>query len=623
MVATAVILVASTAACNSVASSSLQKSVLVKALWYAGSDESARQGITDVTIAMGVNDNGDAFSLDLDTERAQGAGPAWTAATWSAASVATLFSFRDPRTVELSVAIDGAIDGPSAGGLMAAAMLSMSADMELRSDTTMTGTINPDGSIGMVGGVPAKLRAAGVAGLKKLLIPAGSTMSIDPSTGDEINVVEEGQRLGVEVVEVASLLEALAHMTGREAEFDAGFKEAPPISDPVLTAVARGAKRLTVMTTAQRDVARKAGVPARELRQATRGAANGAASLRAGRTSQAYAQISQAYYFLARQISAKQTASIIQIDGVDSARQQLLQEVDELQKATAGMEESTASLSAANVQQMIGLPDALTWATNPEIDLGVYRDQLAVGGTTEHELELIAEGVADARTQTEVSLGQVTDVLTSSVGNPADQGEISQVLDGYTDFLKQAGDASLNYYEHVLARLDDPAAKDDHKLARHAYAAADLMRARLNGPGSGGADGLPQQRLALSRAVSYYITTSELVVQTEILRVTTSDPRGRNLSITNDRGFKNAVTSSAYVNGSLLEILADEGTDSSYAHWNVDWARWKVSDSRGLTVDSERLQGLSMSWHASVQLLLLSAAPIQQLSQPAPQVTAP
>ena len=621
VVATSVALVASTAACTTVASSSPQNSVTVKALWYAGSDQSTRQGIANVTLALGIDDRGDAFDLDLDTERAQGAGPAWTAATWSAASVATLFSFHDPRTVELSVAIGGAIDGPSAGGLMAAAMLAMSADMELRSDTTMTGTINPDGSIGMVGGVPAKLRAASEAGIQKLLVPAGSTMSIDPSTGDEVNVVEQGQQLGVEVVEVASLLEALAHMTGREAEFDAGFKESPPISKQVLAAVSGGAKQLAVMSAAQRDAARKAGLASRQIRQAERSAARGTAALRAGRPSDAYAQLSRTYYSLAQQISAKQTASIVRSDGVDSARQQLLRQVDELEQVNAGNGASTAGLSAANVQQMIGLPDALTWATDPEIDLDIYRGQLTAVPATDRELERIAEGVADARTQTEISLGQVTDVLMASGGTPADQDAVARALTAYTDFLTQSGDASLNYYESVLARLDDQAAKNDHKVARHAYAVADSMRTQLSSAPGEGAKDLPQQRIALSRAVSYYIATSELVVQTEILRVASADPDGRDLTITNEPGFANAVTSSAYVNGSLLEILADEGTDSSYAHWNVDWARWKIADSHGKSGDTERLHGLSMSWHASVQLLLLSSAPIQQLSQAAVQVS--
>ena len=40
-------------------------------------------------------------------------------------------------------------------------------------DITMTGTINPDGTVGPVGGIPEKIAGTAKAGYKRILIPAG------------------------------------------------------------------------------------------------------------------------------------------------------------------------------------------------------------------------------------------------------------------------------------------------------------------------------------------------------------------------------------------------------------------------------------------------------------------
>ena len=67
-----------------------------------------------------------------------------------------------------------AVDGPSAGAAMTvllAAELSAGGNTKLKQDVLMTGTINPDGTIGPVGGVPEKAIAAGQYGAKIFLVP--------------------------------------------------------------------------------------------------------------------------------------------------------------------------------------------------------------------------------------------------------------------------------------------------------------------------------------------------------------------------------------------------------------------------------------------------------------------
>jgi hypothetical protein len=64
-----------------------------------------------------------------------------------------------------------AIDGPSAGALMTAITEAAVTGRPLWENRTITGTINPDGSIGAIGGVIEKATAAKEAGKDAILLP--------------------------------------------------------------------------------------------------------------------------------------------------------------------------------------------------------------------------------------------------------------------------------------------------------------------------------------------------------------------------------------------------------------------------------------------------------------------
>lgn len=72
-----------------------------------------------------------------------------------------------------------AVDGPSAGAAMTvllASELGAGDGVALKHDIVMTGTINIDGTIGPVGGVPEKAIAAGQHGAKIFLVPLGQAV---------------------------------------------------------------------------------------------------------------------------------------------------------------------------------------------------------------------------------------------------------------------------------------------------------------------------------------------------------------------------------------------------------------------------------------------------------------
>lgn len=65
------------------------------------------------------------------------------------------------------------IGGPSAGAAFAVATIAAIEGKTVKEDIAMTGTIEPDGSIGHVGGIIEKASAAASQGVKLFLVPGG------------------------------------------------------------------------------------------------------------------------------------------------------------------------------------------------------------------------------------------------------------------------------------------------------------------------------------------------------------------------------------------------------------------------------------------------------------------
>ncbi|MEQ8790488.1 MAG: S16 family serine protease [Pirellulaceae bacterium] len=145
-----------------------------------------------------------------------GSGDMWQSAGWMAVVVAAQLTDFDPRTVQVSFDVQGRIDGPSAGGLMTVGVLAAARGDDVREDAAMTGTINPDGFIGPVGGIAHKIEGAAAAGKKLVLIPAGIRRDFDDNLERPVDLVEKGRSLGVEVRPVLDIYQAYKLLTGNE-----------------------------------------------------------------------------------------------------------------------------------------------------------------------------------------------------------------------------------------------------------------------------------------------------------------------------------------------------------------------------------------------------------------------
>lgn len=174
----------------------------------------ATGGVAQQRISVAPSDDGE-LRIDISEDEVSGVGAMTQAASWNAVSVATLLTGA-PLDVSYRFAFDGTIDGPSAGALTTVGLLSLYYGDEIDPDVTMTGTINPMGTVGTVGGIPQKIQGVIDAGeIHTVLIPAGQRNS-PGADGTLVDVVQLGASGGVEVVEVADLYDAYPRLTGKD-----------------------------------------------------------------------------------------------------------------------------------------------------------------------------------------------------------------------------------------------------------------------------------------------------------------------------------------------------------------------------------------------------------------------
>jgi len=121
------------------------------------------------------------------------------------------------------------IGGPSAGAIMTVATISLLENWEMSNKTVMTGMINPDGSIGPIGGIPQKIDAANSVGATHFLVPYGQGTYTEMVTTTETvngwtrtvtrpvtrNVADYAwDNYEITVTEVADVNEAVENFTG-------------------------------------------------------------------------------------------------------------------------------------------------------------------------------------------------------------------------------------------------------------------------------------------------------------------------------------------------------------------------------------------------------------------------
>lgn len=121
------------------------------------------------------------------------------------------------------------IGGPSAGGALTVATIAAMNNWDIKSGIAMTGMINPDETIGPVGGIPFKLQAASTNNVKLFMVPQGQLIVnitnttirrgrlITTQTIEErVDLTKLGKKLNVDVKEVRTIQDAVLEFTGHD-----------------------------------------------------------------------------------------------------------------------------------------------------------------------------------------------------------------------------------------------------------------------------------------------------------------------------------------------------------------------------------------------------------------------
>lgn len=213
--------------------------VTVDALWFSQDATNVYGGTSTVRVTVKPNDSGE-LRVGFFESEVGGSGPQWRAAGWMAVITASLLLGEDPSKYEFSFDVAGRIDGPSAGALMTAAVLAGFLGHEIDPTMTMTGTINPDGTVGPVGGIPHKIAGAAEAGKTVVLVPGGQRFDYDYALAQSVDLVQVGVQNGVEVRLVPDIYSVYTALTGETLPTieSAGQASMPPAAFDKLRASA-------------------------------------------------------------------------------------------------------------------------------------------------------------------------------------------------------------------------------------------------------------------------------------------------------------------------------------------------------------------------------------------------
>jgi len=209
------------------------RNVTVYAPAVASTSEGYVGVISTITVTIQSNGSGRVFVDTLPLTEVDMQGSARLAVKVASALVENDKNINvDPSTYDYFFVVRTSspiIGGPSAGAIMTVATISLLEDWKMDNATVMTGMINPDGSIGPIGGIPQKIDAAYSVGATHFLIPQGQGTYTDYQEQIEyingwpitvripvtVNIADYAmEEYGMTVIEVADIYEALHNFTG-------------------------------------------------------------------------------------------------------------------------------------------------------------------------------------------------------------------------------------------------------------------------------------------------------------------------------------------------------------------------------------------------------------------------
>jgi hypothetical protein len=191
-----------------------EATVTVDAMFVITGGPTVTGGSSPVKLTTAPNPDGD-VRVGIYEQFAGGAGPQWRAGVWISSFVAATTLGKDLTDFKFAADAGGTIDGASASGLMTAGMLASLLGTTVDPKATMTGIINPDGSIGPVGGIPHKFLGSIEKGKQRLGYPIGQRYDEDLNTHQQVDLVQLAKDHGATATEIADIYDAYQFLTGK------------------------------------------------------------------------------------------------------------------------------------------------------------------------------------------------------------------------------------------------------------------------------------------------------------------------------------------------------------------------------------------------------------------------
>lgn len=566
----------------------------VPVLWAAQQDDgTVAGGIEPAKVEVeSIGEPG--FSLSLEDIAAEGAGEQWQAASSSAAAVGTLLSGADPNDVDVSFEVTGPIDGPSGGAALTIGVLAAIREDELRSGVTMTGTVNPDGTIGPVTNVATKIRAAASEGFETVLIPVGTETEVDTETGEDVDIRQLGRSLGIEVRVAPNVGAAYRAFTGNNIAPGSGR---PPERG---SAVDRVALRTTERLNRHLDEVIGSADPGviDDLTIERRGSA--ADALARGDLALSYALGVDAFKSASRETFRTGIEASLDSSGRRAAVALLEDRIAELEKKAISVTAKAVERAAGlEFEQQLLTPVALGWITYSTALLAAVRDDLASGQIDRSGLIERAGVIADAGASIEVFGPDAIEAALAGGTSGPDPEEVSRFLSGYTDFLIRGGKASEQYFEKVVEEGGFGSAPDYIATAFEALGrTADRIPTETNS--------LEQEMTQAAGAISYFVIGAILVEADSILGL---QSLGIGEEIAPGSGsdlLPTAVKGATSVVEYWTSDLQKRGLEVGYPVWSAEWGLAGFEALRGTDRAADgAVLALEEAWYAAIGCFML------------------
>ena len=182
-------------------------------------------GVGSLVVEVAPNPRGRA-PVRIAESVSGGTGNAWRATVWMALLAASAVLDVDSSSVRVTVEVDGTVDGPSAGAMMTAAIIAAVRERPMLPNAVVTGTINPDLTLGPVGGIPEKVRAALDKGINRIGVPIGQASAPSLVTHAPVDVVDLVKKRGGAAFVMHDVGEAYEVITGEKLRTPEALPEA-------------------------------------------------------------------------------------------------------------------------------------------------------------------------------------------------------------------------------------------------------------------------------------------------------------------------------------------------------------------------------------------------------------